>query len=207
MNNNMPRTPFSTGLSGSAKETEIRIRNIFSGPKRRPPVPVMVLTVLLILFCGNIVSCQMAETEAPEPGVNSSLVDLPDPPEQKPVAEVREDSETLENVDLDGDGLADTVTAVVRFDPQDENGSTITLTAVLGRGETLERQWTEEEYYLSIDSFSAGNITSPDRDALTLDAPVMLARPSLAVSSLRRSTWTGTWGKYAWNHAEWIDIH
>lgn len=45
------------------------------------------------------------------------------------------------------------------------------------------------------------------RDALTLDAPVMLARPSLAVSSLRRSTWTGTWGKYAWNHAEWIDIH
>ena len=116
MNNKILRTPFSTQLSGSAKETEIRIRNIFSGPKRRPPVPVMVLTVLLILFCGNIVSCQMAETEAPEPGVNSSLVDLPDPPEQKPVAEVREDSETLENVDRDGDGLADTVTGVGRFD-------------------------------------------------------------------------------------------
>ena len=172
MNNKILRTPFSTQLSGLARETEIRIRNIFSGPKRRPPVPVMVLTVLLILFCGNIVSCQMAETEAPEPGVNSSLVDLPDPPEQKPVAEFREDSETLENVDLDGDGLADTVTAVVRFDPQDENGSTITLTAVLGRGETLERQWTEEEYYLSIDSFSAGNITSPDRDALTLELAI-----------------------------------
>ena len=45
------------------------------------------------------------------------------------------------------------------------------------------------------------------RDALTLDAPVMLARPSLAVSSLRRSTWSGTWGKYAWSHADWIDIH
>ena len=37
MNNKMPRTPFSTGLSKSAKETELRIRNIFSGPKRRPP--------------------------------------------------------------------------------------------------------------------------------------------------------------------------
>ena len=33
MNEKMPRTPFSTPLSGSAKETEIRIRNIFSGPK------------------------------------------------------------------------------------------------------------------------------------------------------------------------------
>ncbi len=66
MSNKMPRTPFSTGLSGSARETELRIRNIFSGPKKRPPVPVMVLTVLLILFCGNIVSCQMAEADVPD---------------------------------------------------------------------------------------------------------------------------------------------
>lgn len=45
------------------------------------------------------------------------------------------------------------------------------------------------------------------RDALTLDDPVMLTRPSLAVSSLRRSTWSGTWGKYEWNHAERIALH
>ena len=45
------------------------------------------------------------------------------------------------------------------------------------------------------------------RDALTLDAPVMLTRPSLAVSSLRRPPWSGTWGKRTWNHAERIDIH
>ncbi len=38
MNEKIPRTPFSTPLSGSAKETEIRIRNIMSGPKKRPPV-------------------------------------------------------------------------------------------------------------------------------------------------------------------------
>lgn len=44
------------------------------------------------------------------------------------------------------------------------------------------------------------------RDALTLDAPVMLTRPSLAVSSLRRSTWSGTWGKRTWNHAERIAL-
>lgn len=38
MNEKMPRTPFSTPLSGSARETELRLRNIFSGPKKRPPV-------------------------------------------------------------------------------------------------------------------------------------------------------------------------
>ena len=56
MNNNMPRTPFSTQLSGSAREAEIRIRNIFSGPKKRPPIALIVLTVLLILLCGNLVA-------------------------------------------------------------------------------------------------------------------------------------------------------
>lgn len=52
----MPRTPLSTQLSGSAKETEIRIRNIFSGPKKRPPIPLMALIALLILLCGNLVA-------------------------------------------------------------------------------------------------------------------------------------------------------
>lgn len=63
MNNHMPRTPLSTHLSRSAKETEIRIRNIFSGPKKRPPIPLMILVAALCIFCGNIVSCQMAEPE------------------------------------------------------------------------------------------------------------------------------------------------
>ena len=31
------RFPFSTPLSGSAKETEARIRNIFQYQKKRPP--------------------------------------------------------------------------------------------------------------------------------------------------------------------------
>ncbi len=43
-------------------------------------------------------------------------------------------------------------------------------------------------------------------DALSLDAPVMPTRPSLAVSSFRRGTWSGTWGKYEWNHAERIAL-
>ena len=58
MKNKMPRTPFSTPLSGSAKETEIRIRNIMSGPKRRPPVLFLALVFSVCIFCGNLVSCQ-----------------------------------------------------------------------------------------------------------------------------------------------------
>lgn len=58
MKNNMPHTPFSTPLSGSAKETEIRIRSIMSGPKKRPPIPFLILMFSVCIFCGNIVSCQ-----------------------------------------------------------------------------------------------------------------------------------------------------
>ena len=175
MNNKMPRTPFSLPLSGSAREAEIRIRNIMSGPKKRPPLPFLILMFSLCIFCGNIVSCQMAEPDAPAlPDISASLpeipdISLPDPPEQKP--EIQEHQVVLqdEDADLDGDGLADTVTATTRFDPQDESCSTIiTLTAALGRGETVERQWTEEGW-LGIGDLMAGYLTSPDRDALVLE--------------------------------------
>lgn len=76
MTDRMPRTPFSTPLSGSAKETEIRIRNIFSGPKKRPPLPFLILMFALCVFCGNIVSCQVKEAEGPDVGAGSSLGDL-----------------------------------------------------------------------------------------------------------------------------------
>ena len=56
MNQPLPRTPFSTGLSGSARELEIRLRNIMSGPKKRPPFLLMVLIAALILLCGNLVA-------------------------------------------------------------------------------------------------------------------------------------------------------
>ena len=58
MDRTSPRTPFSTPLSGSARQAEARIRNLFQGPKRRPPVWLMVLVLLLILSCGGLVACQ-----------------------------------------------------------------------------------------------------------------------------------------------------
>ena len=68
----MPRTPFSTGLSKSARETELRIRNIFSGPKRRPPVLFLALVFSVCIFCGNLVSCQVAKAERAQSGGSSS---------------------------------------------------------------------------------------------------------------------------------------
>ena len=53
-----PRSPFATHLSGSARETELRIRNIFQWKKKRPPLWLMVLMGAVILLCGSLVSCQ-----------------------------------------------------------------------------------------------------------------------------------------------------
>ncbi|MCI9567800.1 MAG: hypothetical protein HFF54_07605 [Lawsonibacter sp.] len=79
MNDKMPHTPFSTGLSRSAKETEIRIRNIFSGPKKRPPVLFLALMFSICIFCGDLVSCQVAGAEVPDaPDASASAAVLPD---------------------------------------------------------------------------------------------------------------------------------
>ena len=54
----IPRSPLSTQLSGSARETECRIRNIFQWKKKRPPVLLLVLAAVLIALCGSLVSCR-----------------------------------------------------------------------------------------------------------------------------------------------------
>ena len=41
MKNHVPHTPFSTPLSGSARETELRIRNIMSGPPGVLPLSLL----------------------------------------------------------------------------------------------------------------------------------------------------------------------
>ena len=56
-----PASPFSTRLSGSAKETELRLRSIFQWKKQRPPVWLMLLTAAICLSCGSLVSCQVEE--------------------------------------------------------------------------------------------------------------------------------------------------
>lgn len=56
MHTRIPKTYFSTPLSGSAREAEARIRNIFQGQKKRPALFIMVLAALLILLCGSLVA-------------------------------------------------------------------------------------------------------------------------------------------------------
>lgn len=53
-----PATPFATRLSGSAKETELRLRNIFQWEKKRPPVVLFLLTAIFMLGCFSLVSFQ-----------------------------------------------------------------------------------------------------------------------------------------------------
>ena len=53
-----PSTPFSTPLSGSARQAEARIRNLFQCEKKRPPLPLLFLAALLILSCCWLVSCR-----------------------------------------------------------------------------------------------------------------------------------------------------
>ena len=61
----VPRSPFSTPLSGSAKETETRIRNLFQYKKMRPPALALLLACVLALTCGGLVSCQRQEAVSP----------------------------------------------------------------------------------------------------------------------------------------------
>ena len=67
MNRKTPRTPFSTPLSGSAKETKMRLEGIMRGPQKRPPLIFIVLVSAFCLLSGNLVSCNNAEAEAPNP--------------------------------------------------------------------------------------------------------------------------------------------
>jgi len=65
MKQNFPKTPFATRLSGDAKETELRIRNIFQWKKKRPPLWFLALLCAVVLGCGWLVGCQ-ERTQLPE---------------------------------------------------------------------------------------------------------------------------------------------
>ena len=118
MNNNIPRTPFSTPLSGSAKTTQLRIKNILSGPKKRPPVLFLALVFSVCLLCGNLVSCQVAEAETDPPDTSRTEdvsqpknLSQPEPkePEYLPASEL--------SFDLNHNGIPEEVRLVVEHRP------------------------------------------------------------------------------------------
>ena len=69
----LPRSPFSTPLSGSARETEARIRNIFQYKKKRPPLLLFILACALALTCGGLVSCQPASGGSVSPAAGPGI--------------------------------------------------------------------------------------------------------------------------------------
>ena len=75
MSTSIFHSPFTTALSGSAKETEDRIRNIFQYQKKRPPVPALLLACALALSCGGLVSCQSQNAGEAEPAGASSDIE------------------------------------------------------------------------------------------------------------------------------------
>ena len=78
-----PSTPFSTPLSGSARQAEARIRNLFQCEKKRPPLPLLFLAALLILSCGWLVSCRsqpadpLVVMEVQHYDTNSNYLEIP----------------------------------------------------------------------------------------------------------------------------------
>lgn len=58
MTNKIPITPFATRLSGSAKETQLRIHSIFQWKKERPSVWLFTFMVVVIFGCIGLVSCR-----------------------------------------------------------------------------------------------------------------------------------------------------
>lgn len=70
MKGTLPRTPFSTPLSGSARELRLRLINIFQWKKRRPPLPLLCLCLAAALLCGGLAACQ--SQPAPQTGSASS---------------------------------------------------------------------------------------------------------------------------------------
>ena len=121
----LPKTYLCTPLSGSARETALRLRNLFQGKRERPNCPLLILSGLILLLFGSLVSCQAQA--APAPPVTC-------PPEYQSYA-------ALPGADVDGDGATDTVIA---FSVWDESTiGTTTLQIRLSDGTLLEQQWEE----------------------------------------------------------------
>ena len=70
-----PNTPFATRLSGSAKETELRIRSMFQWKKKRPPVWLFAFIVAVIFGCIGLVSCREKE-DVLCMGMNARVVEI-----------------------------------------------------------------------------------------------------------------------------------
>ena len=108
----MPKSPFSTRLSGSAKETELRLRSIFQWKKKRPPVVLFVLTALVVLLCFGLFACVPEEAEQE----NIPVADVT--PEETNTPDKASEGETSDTVSGDLLGTLAAITASDFINPE-----------------------------------------------------------------------------------------
>ena len=161
----LPPTFFATALSRSARETELRLLNIVQWKKGRPPIWPMILTVLTILSCGGLVSCQ--KTEAPPahslrhdsgatPQGDPEVTPTPSDPEV-----VSPDGLTLDHTGEEDDRV--TVTSICPGGLYPDGMTTVEVT--LGSGESLSWEYP----YSCFPSVLPLFLTSPGRQSLILE--------------------------------------
>lgn len=70
-----PHSPFSAPFSKSARETGLRIRNLFQWKKKRPPLLALALVCTVVVCSGSLVSCQnnTHQAQAPDPNATVSI--------------------------------------------------------------------------------------------------------------------------------------
>ena len=76
----LPKTRLSTAMSGSARETEQRLRHLFARHKR-PAVSLLVVVALAIGLCGSLVACRQEGTAA-APAAEEPVFALTEPGEE-----------------------------------------------------------------------------------------------------------------------------
>lgn len=155
-----PKTPIATCLSGSAKETQLRLCSIFEWKKHRPPVWLFTLIVLVIMGCSVLVSCRQSAEQLP---TESMIPELDESEQKTESAEESKEPPRIERAELtgltlDANGAADD-TAYLEAD---RSRSSATLRVVLGSGEKLEYQWDTTSY----PKLSAARLTAQNCDSM-----------------------------------------
>ncbi|MGM9606938.1 MAG: XAC2610-related protein [Oscillospiraceae bacterium] len=174
MSHQLPRSPFATRLSGSARETELRLRNIFQWKKQRPPVVLIILTALTVLLCCGLVSCQPSREEpnAPEDAAEAqSPDDIQEPPEAEPAqtSELKSAISFAEHLNLDGVGTNDdSMTVTTRRIFEYLSDGLVEVCVQLGTGQ--EVQWESTlEGYCSCRAIHTACLTSAQKQTVILE--------------------------------------
>jgi len=159
-----PNTPFATRLSGSAKETQLRLRSIFQWKKQRPPVWLFSFIVLMIFGCFGLVSCEEREVTMPDlPQTEQPREIYEEVPEQE--AEYRVWTDELTDLTLDDVGEGDDSVEIQSRILSDHQEYEVTMQVTLGADMgVLNYSWSDPAY----PELFRGRLTDRERDSIVV---------------------------------------